>query len=350
MDQKTTRKPRALLAALLGALLWASLPAQNPQAPGAPTPQAPAGNQAPPAAAAPGGLGAPAPVPVPVPVVRQPIIRPTISTYGPEVDNLFFLVLAITMVAMVVVEGLMVIFIVRYRYREGRKATYIHGNAKLEVFWTVGTAFILIFLAFTQLSTWRKIKQTLPSEDEKPFLVRVFGEQFNWHFVYPGEDGNFELNHTEDIFPGENPLGLANPKADVYKQALLVPVNTPVIIELNSLPKHDPNAPEGKKDTLPVLHAFFAPVLRFKQDIIPFHPAKIWFTAVKTGTYEIACAELCGLGHYTMRADFKVMEPKELADALGYDWQAHPASFRGLEEARAREKAQVLEKKKEGGD
>jgi len=56
-----------------------------------------------------------------VPVVRQPIIRPTISTYGPEVDNLFFLVLAITMVAMVVVEGLMLIFIVRYRYREGRK-------------------------------------------------------------------------------------------------------------------------------------------------------------------------------------------------------------------------------------
>src|SRR5262249_10067103 len=144
------------------------------------------------------------------------------------------------------------------------------------------------------------------TEDEKPFLVRVFGEQFNWHFIYPGEDGSFELNHTQDIFPGENPIGLANPKADVYKQALFVPVNTKVVLELNSLPKFDQNT---QKETPPVLHAFFAPVVRFKQDIVPFHPAKIWFEAKKTGTYEIACAELCGLSHYTMRADFKVMEP-----------------------------------------
>jgi cytochrome c oxidase subunit 2 len=295
-------------------------------------------------------VAAAAPAPVVAPVVPQPIIRPPISTYGAEVDDLFFLILGITLVAMVAVEVLMVVFIVRYRHRPGRKATYVHGHNKLEVFWTVATAFILIFLVFKQRATWIKIKETLPSEDEKPFLVRVFGEQFIWHFVYPGEDGNFELNHTTDIFPGENPLGLANPKADVYRPALLVPVNTKVVLELNSLPKYDPNAPEGaKKETLPVLHGFYAPVLRFKQDIIPFHPAKIWFEATKTGTYEIACAELCGLGHYTMRADFKVMEPKELADALGYDWQARPASFRGLEDARAREKAQSLEKK-EGGD
>lgn len=322
---------RNFLPLFLGAIFWAS--PLWAQAPPTPNPQNPAAGTASPATGV-------------APVVSQPIIRETISTYGPEVDRLFFLILAITLVAMVVVEALMVIFIVKYRYREGRKATYIHGNSKLEVFWTVGTAFILIFLAFTQLSTWRKIKQNLPTEDEKPFLVRVFGEQFNWHFVYPGEDGNFELNHMKDMYPGENPIGLANAKADVYKQALFVPVNTKVVLELNSLPKYDQNS---EKETLPVLHAFFAPVLRFKQDIIPFHPAKIWFDANKTGKYEIACAELCGLGHYTMRADFNVMEPKDLTAALGYDWQAHVPSFRGLEDARAREKAERLGKK-EGGD
>jgi len=266
----------------------------------------------------------------------QPLVPEIISTYGAEVDYLFYLILWITLFMLVLCLALFVVFVVRYRYREGRRATFVHGNNKLEVFWTVATAAILLFLVFAQRPTWIKMKQELP-EESKSFLVRVFAEQFVWHFVYPGADGAFEKNTLENIFPGQNPIGLENPEGDVYRQALVVPEDKPVILELNSLGKYDPNIEDpAKRSTLPVLHAFFAPNVRLKQDIVPFYPQKIWFRILpgKRGYYEVACAELCGLGHYTMRADFKVLSKAELQSELGYDWEARPAAFRGAEESK----------------
>ena len=252
------------------------------------------------------------------------IMPDIISTYGQEVDNLFYLILAITLVALVAVQVLLVIFLVKYRHRAGRRATFVHGSKRLEIVWTVATAGILLFLAIVQRSTWARIKEELPGPEKKPFLVRVFGEQFVWHCNYTGADGRFEPWQKEDIFPGDNPLGLKDPAKDFYSQALMVPVNVPVILELHSLPKYDQTS---QKQTLGVLHSFFVPELRLKQDLVPSYPKKIWFEATRTGMFELACAELCGLGHYTMRADFKVMSADDLKKALGYDWQAVQASF-----------------------
>ena len=246
-----------------------------------------------------------------------------ISTYGQSVDDLWWLIVWITLVAFIAVEVLLVIFLVKYRHRDGRRASYTHGHRGLEVVWTVATAAILVFIAIVQRDTWAHIKEDLPGPEKNPLLVRVFGEQFNWHFVYAGADGKFEPRRDEDMFGEDNPIGLKDPKLDVYRRALLVPVDTPVILELNSLAKFEVNT--GKRD-LPVLHSFFSPNLRLKQDLVPFHPGKIWFQATKTGTFEIACAELCGQNHYTMRADLKVMTADELKAALGYDWQAARAT------------------------
>ena len=255
-----------------------------------------------------------------------PLIPENISTHGAEIDGLFNLILIITSITMVGVLGLMAIFLVKYRYREGRKGAYTHGSHKLEVVWTIVTAVILIFIAFIQIDVWVKIKQDKPPEEDA-FLVRVFGEQFGWHFVYPGADGKFEPNRLEDQFAGFNDLGLKNPQGDVIRPTLLIPKGKKVLLQINSLGKYDQNT---QKETLAVLHSFFAPNLRIKQDLVPYHPGYVWFEATKTGTYEIACAELCGLGHYRMRADLKVLSDEELATALGYDWKNTPATFEGV--------------------
>ena len=275
----------------------------------APAPDAAAGTQVAPNPGRAGGVGG--------------MMPEVISTYGKAVDDLWWLIVWITLVTFIAVEVLLVIFLVKYRHRDGRRASYTHGHRGLEIVWTVATAAILVFIAIVQRDTWAHIKEEIPGPEKSPLLVRVFGEQFNWHFVYAGADGKFETRRDEDMFGEENPIGLKEPKADVYRRSLLVPVNTPVILELNSLAKFEVNT--GKR-YLPVLHSFFSPNLRLKQDVVPFHPSKIWFEATKTGTFEIACAELCGQNHYTMRADLKVLSAEELKTALGYDWQAARAT------------------------
>ncbi len=268
------------------------------------------------------------------PAASLSMLPENISTYGGDVDWLFNLILVITTITLIGVLALMAIFMVKYRYREGRKAVYTHGSHKLEVFWTLATAVILIFLAFVQRDTWIRIKQEFPDpKTEEVFVNRVFGEQFNWHFVYPGTDGKFEPTRLQDQFPGFNPVGLANPSADKVLANLHVPVNTKVLLQINSLSKYDQ---ESGRETAAVLHSFFAPNLRVKQDLVPYYPGYIWFEATKTGTYEIACAELCGQGHYTMRADLVVMTNEELQQQLGYDWRQHRATFEGVDKRTVR--------------
>ena len=268
-----------------------------------------------------------------------------ISTYGQGVDDLFWLIFWITGIAFVVVEGLMLWFLFRYRNREGReKAHYTHGNNKLEVSWTLATVAILVFIGIIQLqgdAGWLKIKsEKLPmtaSEeggeldqiDPGTFVLRVYGEQFAWNFNYPGKDGKFEdqrITYKSTL----NPVGLDAPEKDKILKKLVVPENVNVLIELVSLGNY--NA-DSEKYTPGVLHSFFSPHLRFKQDLVPFYPGKIWFkvkegTAAKGEKYEIVCAELCGEGHSKMFAPFEVLSEADLAKELGYDWKtAVPKSF-----------------------
>jgi cytochrome c oxidase subunit 2 len=251
------------------------------------------------------------------------LIPEDISTYGHEVDFLFYLILGITTVTLIGVLALMVYFLVRYRSRPGARAVFSHGSKRLEVTWTTATAAILVFIALAQKRAWTHIKQELPPEAES-YLVRVFGEQFEWTFVHPGPDGTFEPNRLQDVFPGDNPVGLRDPAKDVVRKELVVPVNTKVLLDLNSLGKFDQST---QKETPGVLHSLFAPNLRLKQDVVPGLTQRIWFEATKTGTYEIACAELCGLGHYKMRATLRVLTDAEVNQAIGYDWKATKARF-----------------------
>jgi cytochrome c oxidase subunit 2 len=133
------------------------------------------------------------------------------------------------------------------------------------VIWTIVPAIILIVLFMLSQSLWWSIKGSVPATD---FQVQVTAKQFNWVFTYPGPDGVFG---TADDLTLENELH--------------VPVNKIVRVSLRA------------ED---VIHSFFLPNLRLKQDAVPGREIPAWFEATQTGRYEIPCAELCGFGHSGM--------------------------------------------------
>ena len=201
-----------------------------------------------------------------------------VSTFGSEIDSLFYVIYYITGGAFILVTVLMILFLILYRHREGRRATYSHGNTALEITWTIIPAVVFIALSFMSVSSWGKIKSHAPPSD---FQLQVTAKQFNWEAVYPGPDGKFA---TEDDLQIDN---------DIH-----VPVNKVIRIILKS------------KD---VIHSFFLPNLRVKQDAVPGRDILVWFEATKPGKYELPCAELCGFGHSGMLGWLYVHTPEEYA-------------------------------------
>src|SRR5436309_2905319 len=108
-----------------------------------------------------------------------------VSTYGQEIDWLFHLIYYITGATFVLVFVTMLVFLVMYRDRPGRRARYTHGNTTLEIVWTVVPALILVILTILSVPAWSKIKMTMPETD---FVVQVTAKQFNWQVTYPGRD------------------------------------------------------------------------------------------------------------------------------------------------------------------
>ena len=201
-----------------------------------------------------------------------------VSTFGDEIDGLFYFIYYLTGGAFILVTVLMVIFLIAYRHKEGRRAVYSHGNTALEITWTVVPTIILFAVSFWSAATWAKIKINAPASD---FEVRVAGKQFNWEITYPGPDGKLD---TKDDFKVDNEMH--------------VPVNTVIRVRLTAID---------------VIHSFFLPNLRIKQDAVPGRETLVWFEATKTGKYELPCAELCGFGHSGMLGWLYVDTPEAYA-------------------------------------
>jgi cytochrome c oxidase subunit 2 len=227
-----------------------------------------------------------------------------VSSYSGRVDGLFYLILWITGIIFVVVEALLLFFLFRYRRREGRRARYTHGNNRLEVIWTIVPAVICVVLALLSRRTWAEIKQQIPKD---AMQVEITGEQFAWNIRYAGPDG--KLGTADDI---------------VTLNQLHFPVGRPVVATLRS------------KD---VIHSFFLPEFRVKQDAVPGMSTRIWFDAMRVGHWEIACAELCGLGHYRMKGFVTVETQEEYEKWLSEQAeQPAPAAPAGQAASAAQEK------------
>jgi cytochrome c oxidase subunit 2 len=212
-----------------------------------------------------------------------------VSTFGQEIDSLFYLIYYITAATFILVTVLMIVFLIMYRQKEGRRATYTHGNTTLEIIWTIVPAAILIVLSFMSVATWAKVKRHAPESD---FELQVSAKQFNWEIVYPGADRQFG---TADDVKFDNDLH--------------VPVNKVVRIHLTSSD---------------VIHSFFLPNLRLKQDAVPGRSILVWFEATKPGKYELPCAELCGFGHSGMKGWLYVPPPEEYAQWAAEKLAAKP--------------------------
>lgn len=200
------------------------------------------------------------------------------STFAGDIDVMFWVITVITGLAFVIVEVALVFFVIRYRRRPGRRAEPIHGNTTAEVIWTAVPAVVVVILGVWSSRIWAQIK----SRDRLPanaVQLAIAAKQFEWNVTYPGADG---VLRTDDDFTIRNQLH--------------VPANQPVVAELTS------------ED---VIHSFFVPEFRIKQDAVPGMQIPLWFEATQTGEFEIACAELCGNSHYRMRGRVIVHEPAE---------------------------------------
>jgi cytochrome c oxidase subunit 2 len=229
-----------------------------------------------------------------------------VSTYGRDIDWLFHLIYAITGVTFILVTVALVAFLIMYRDRPGRRARYTHGNTTLEIVWTIVPALILVVLTALSAPAWSKIKMSQPPSD---FVVEVTAKQFNWQVKHPSSD-------------------------KVFLDEMHVPVNKVVLVDLKS------------QD---VIHSFFVPQFRIKQDAVPGRTIRAWFEVTKPGKYEWPCAELCGFGHSGMRGWIYVHSPEDYKKwaAENLSAAATPAETKP-ETAKAADAAQPAEKKTGG--
>ena len=223
-----------------------------------------------------------------------------VSAHGAEIDRLIYIVHVLMFVLFIGWFTFLVTALVKFRKRPGHQATYKLNHFKTPTYAEVAVALaeIALLVGFS-FPIGNHIKNIFP-DAAKSMQVHIVAEQFAWNVHYPGPDGIFGKSDPHLINP-TNPVGLdpndAGGKDDIVAiNQLHIPVNQPVIVRLSS------------KD---VIHSFFLPVMRIKQDVIPGQTIPIWFEAKKAGNFEIACAQLCGLGHYRMRGFFIVQKPED---------------------------------------
>jgi cytochrome c oxidase subunit 2 len=214
------------------------------------------------------------------------------------IDTAIFWSLLVTGIVFIVTNLLLAYFTWRYQDTPGATAAYWHDNPKLEISWTAATALILIVFLVNALTLWKNITaaEALPAD---AVTIEVTGQQFAWNVRYPGKDGVFGRTNAKFVdietlnFIGKDPSDAAG--AD----DIIGPQNTLVL-------------PEGRTvrvliRSLDVIHSFYLPYFRVKQDAMPGMTVETRFVPTQTGESEIACAEHCGLGHYRMRGMVRVV-------------------------------------------
>jgi cytochrome c oxidase subunit 2 len=227
------------------------------------------------------------------------------STHAAELDHLTVLVHWLMAVLFVGWGAFFLYVLFRFRKGANPRADYHGAKGKLAKGIEIGVVVVeAVLLVFYAIPAWAIRAGDFPSEREA-VVVRVVGEQFAWNVHYPGPDGKFGRTDVK-LMAADNPLGLdrrdESAKDDIATiNQLTLPVNRPVVVRLST------------KD---VIHSFGLYEMRVKQDAVPGLEIPVWFVPNRIGDYEIACSQLCGLGHYRMRGFLNVKSEAEYKNFL----------------------------------
>ncbi|MBK8557662.1 MAG: OmpA family protein [Lewinellaceae bacterium] len=264
------------------------------------------------------------------------------SAHGNTLDNMFLVTTIITGIVFFLTHIALFFFAYKYRWQENRKAKFLAHDNRLEIWWTVIPAIVMTFLVVRGLNAWNTVMADIMSSDEDYMEIEATGQQFAWIIRYPGPDGklgarDFRLTTAGNSL-GQDFTDRKNWDDPIISQEFYLPVGKKVRVRITA------------KD---VLHNFYLPQFRVKMDAVPGMPTYFVFTPIKTTAeyrqelrkypeynepydpadpngpkrwekfeYELACAELCGKGHYSMRRILKVVSQEE------YDaWLATQTSF-----------------------
>lgn len=270
------------------------------------------------------------------------------SEHGTSIDSLFSVTLFFTGIVFFITQILLFYFAYKFRAQKGRKAAYIAHNNTLELVWTGIPAIVMAYLVIGGLDVWNEVMPDVGPDDE--FIeVEATGFQFAWQLRYPGPDGQLGTRDFRMIKEGVNPLGQdwsdVKNHDDFLPNELVLPVNQKVRVRITS------------RD---VLHNFYLPHFRVKMDAVPGMPTYFIFTPTKTTEdyrqqlseypeyqvpspvdsekqmwetfeYELACAELCGKGHYSMKKLVRIVSQEEYEQWLSTQSSYYLGNIKGTE-------------------
>ena len=224
-------------------------------------------------------------------------IPPNFTTGGAQIDAILHFIFWLTLVVFIAVQAVFIVYLVKYRRRPGHRAYYCHGNNVLEIVWTSIPVLIFLGLAIYSNRLWAELHSDPPPD---ALQVNVSAFQFGWDFRYPGADGKLGTVAIDQI-SNENKFGVAQAdpagKDDFTSTELVIPFGKPINIVLNS------------RD---VIHSFYVPFFRLYQDALPGRTISwVWFKVERPGNFELACSQLCGTGHYNMKAPIRVVSQEE---------------------------------------
>ncbi|TMD07612.1 MAG: hypothetical protein E6J01_05600, partial [Chloroflexi bacterium] len=229
-------------------------------------------------------------------------LPPDISVHGGGIDRQLNETMVVAGVLFVLAQLALAAFVWRAGEKQQPRPVKVFpgGATPMVVVATVLVGFEILVLTFVGSKLWAGVYQTLPAPGS--LQIEVQAEQFAFYFRYAGKDGKFGGMHPElmndatENFFGLDPANDTTARDDIVVASLVIPVDQPILLQMHA------------KD---VNHSFYVPELRIQQDFVPGTVIPLHFTATIPGKYELVCTQLCGLGHYNMRA---YVEVKTAAD------------------------------------
>ncbi len=189
----------------------------------------------------------------------------------------------------ILAEVTLLVFVILYRRRSGGRASYIQGESLRELAWVLVPVIVVICLDVAidvkAKPVWERVKMERPPA---ALTVKLAALQFGWEFTYPGPDGRFGT--ADDL---------------VQTTTLTVPAGRVIGLIISS------------KD---VIHSFYVPQLRLRQDAVPGREIPAWFEATRPGKYEIGCSQLCGISHFAMKGILRVLTPEDYQKWVSQHW------------------------------